>query len=354
MQNHLLQVLIFLTMEQPESMNAKHLAAKKVELLQAMEVIQLEDVNIGQFTGATIRKTVNGEVQETYEAGYKEDEGVPPDSKCPTYAQVCLKVNNDRWQGVPMLFTAGKGLDERMAEVRVRFKPKVNPIMGTHEQNELVMRIQPHESIYLKIVTKQPGLETVLKTTAMSMNYSGAFVNASARDAYERMLLFGARGDNSLFVGSDELVEAWRVFTPMLHAIDAGGKEPMQYPFGTAHPPGSMDFAAKYGIQLVPSWQEYMATNAVNQERLQCIFEQLAECSAEDQQCTMGMDAVERAVRLFYDGVDPTPERIQKVMDTLDMNQDKRVSWEEFQTAARSFTSEWDIDLDQLDHTSSG
>ena len=56
------------------------------------------------------------------------------------------------------------------------------------------------------------------------LTVSPIYPAANLRDAYERMLLFGARGDNSLFVGAGELVEAWRVFTPMLHAIDAGGQ----------------------------------------------------------------------------------------------------------------------------------
>ena len=58
------------------------------------------------------------------EPGYLDDTTVPEGSKCPTFAAVVLKVENERWSGVPFLMKAGKGLDERMAEVRIKFKPQ--------------------------------------------------------------------------------------------------------------------------------------------------------------------------------------------------------------------------------------
>jgi len=347
MQNHLLQVLLFLTIDEPASLAAEDIAKEKVKLLQAMEVVTLDDVFLGQFTKNKFRK----KGKEIIEPGYLDDEGVPKDSKCPTFAQVCLKVNNDRWSGVPLVFTAGKGLDERMAEVRVRFKPKKNSIMGAVAQNEMVMRIQPHESIYMKTITKQPGLEYKAVMTPLSMSYEGEFVNDAASDAYERMLLFAARGDNSLFVGSDELVEAWRVFTPVLHQIDAGDMVPTTYPFGAAHPAGSIEFMAKYGIILEPSWMEFLALHQADVEKMKEIFEDLAECSTETAECTIDEHGVRKLVKRFYDGFEPTPERMEQVMSNLDENKNGNISWDEFRKAASNLYEEYDLRASQLDHT---
>ena len=84
---------------------------------------------------------------------------MPSGSRCPTFASLGLRVNNDRWRGVPFLFTAGKGMDERVCELRVRYKAKeTNAMMGVEQQNELVMRVQPEESVYMITTAKEPGI----------------------------------------------------------------------------------------------------------------------------------------------------------------------------------------------------
>jgi glucose-6-phosphate 1-dehydrogenase len=91
-------------------------------------------------------------------------------------------VNTARWRGVPFLFTAGKGMDERVCELRVRFKPQPhNAMMGiVGHQNELVMRIQPDEALYIISVAKEPGItaEQVRKPVVMDMSYSQQFTGA--------------------------------------------------------------------------------------------------------------------------------------------------------------------------------
>ena len=68
------------------------------------------------------------------------------------------QVDTPRWRGVPFLFTGGKGMDERVCELRVRFKRlPMNAMMGVDSQNELVMRVQPDESIYMITSAKEPG-----------------------------------------------------------------------------------------------------------------------------------------------------------------------------------------------------
>ena len=76
-------------------------------------------------------------------------------------------------------------------------------------------------------------------------------------DAYERMLLNAARGDQALSVSAAELYEAWRIFTPMLHRIDAQRPTPVEHPFGVAAPAGYTEFAAANGVAVEPlqaSW----------------------------------------------------------------------------------------------------
>jgi glucose-6-phosphate 1-dehydrogenase len=75
------------------------------------------------------------------------------------------QVENERWSGVPFLMKAGKGLDERMAEVRIHFKPKpYNGLMHSAAGNELVLRIQPNEACYFKTFSKLPGCARMLSS----------------------------------------------------------------------------------------------------------------------------------------------------------------------------------------------
>ena len=112
MQNHLLQVLVLCAMEPPKSDAPADIQAAKVEVLKAMSIPSLDDAFLAQYTEDNFMS----------EPGYLEDPGVPDDSVTPTFAAIVLRINNERWKGVPFVMKAGKGLDERLAEVRVRYK----------------------------------------------------------------------------------------------------------------------------------------------------------------------------------------------------------------------------------------
>ena len=79
------------------------------------------------------------------------------------------------------------------------------------------------------------------------MRYGDSFKDAYLADAYERMFLNAALGESALFVSAPEIKEAWRIFTPLLHAIDAAEKPPVVYPFGLRNPYGFKDWSKKYG-----------------------------------------------------------------------------------------------------------
>ena len=40
----------------------------------------------------------------------------------PTFIMAVLKLANDRWDGVPFIFKAGKGMNEKRSEIRVQLK----------------------------------------------------------------------------------------------------------------------------------------------------------------------------------------------------------------------------------------
>lgn len=99
MQNHLLQILTLLTMERPISFSAEDVRDEKVRVLRAMPTIEPKNVIIGQY----------GKSLDGTKPGYKEDDTVPKESRCPTFCALVAYIKNERWEGVPFIFKAGKG-----------------------------------------------------------------------------------------------------------------------------------------------------------------------------------------------------------------------------------------------------
>ena len=231
MQNHLVQILALVAMEPPGRFDAVHIASEKVNVLRSIPPLGLEDIVVGQYR----ESTRDG---RRFPA-YLEDEDVARDSITPTFAAARLKINNSRWGGVPWLITAGKGLDASMTEIRVQFRDvpghRFSTPAASPAANELVIRVQPDEAIYLSITNKVPGMEMKLETRNLDLQYKAAF-SELIPDAYEALLLDVMRGDRSLFIQREELRAAWDIFTPVLHEIDRRRVVPEPYEFGGAGP----------------------------------------------------------------------------------------------------------------------
>ena len=102
-------------------------------------------------------------------------------------------------------------LNEAKVEVRIQFKDVTQGIFKDISRNELVIRIQPSEAVYLKLNTKTPGLNTRAIPTEMDLTYKRRFTEAKIPEAYEALILDALRGDHSNFVRDDELDVAWKV-----------------------------------------------------------------------------------------------------------------------------------------------
>ncbi|CAE5958621.1 unnamed protein product [Arabidopsis arenosa] len=247
MQNHLLQILALFAMETPVSLDAEDIRNEKVKVLRSMRPIQLQDVVIGQYKGHSL-----GGV--TYPS-YTDDKTVPKGSLTPTFAAAALFIDNARWDGVPFLMKAGKALNTRSAEIRVQFRHVpgnlYNRNSGTdldQTTNELVIRVQPDEAIYLKINNKVPGLGMRLDRSNLNLLYSARY-SKEIPDAYERLLLDAIEGERRLFIRSDELDAAWALFTPLLKEIEEKKTLPEFYPYGSRGPVGAHYLAAKHKVQ---------------------------------------------------------------------------------------------------------
>lgn len=194
LQNHLLQVVGFLTMEPPTSLYADSLRDEQVKIFRSIPPIKASEVVRGQFTG------------------YTKEPGVAPDSKVETYAAVCLEIDSWRWAGVPILVRAGKCLPVTATEVLVTLMDP--PLRKMKDRtNYFRFRLGPELSLSLGARVKRPGpgLKTMsTELSAVKMDLSGEL------DAYERLLTDAMRGDQLLFVRQDVVEAAWAIVDPIL------------------------------------------------------------------------------------------------------------------------------------------
>jgi glucose-6-phosphate 1-dehydrogenase len=175
--------------------------------------------------------------------GYREEEGVRPDSVTPTYAALQVMIDNWRWEGVPFLLRSGKRLPRRATEIAIQFRkpPHLMFPVGrgdTISPNVLVMQVQLEEGLSLSFEIKVPGLGVRMTSARMEFGYAEAF-GGEEHDAYETLLLDCMAGDPTLFLRADATEAAWRVVDPVLEAWER--EPPADFP---NYPAGSWGPAA--------------------------------------------------------------------------------------------------------------
>eukprot|EP00095_Tigriopus_kingsejongensis_P003323 maker-scaffold612_size124412-snap-gene-0.31 protein:Tk03323 transcript:maker-scaffold612_size124412-snap-gene-0.31-mRNA-1 annotation:"glucose-6-phosphate 1-dehydrogenase" len=244
LQNHLLQIVSLATMNKPVSLDAEDIRDEKVKVLRAIPPVSVDDCVIGQYVGNPM------DPNEERRQGYKDDPGVPDDSVTPTYCACVLKVCNELWDGVPIIMRAGKALNQRKAELRVQFKdmPGGGFFTDSPKRNELVLRVQPKEAIYCKMMNKVPGVDFTLEETELDLTYAERYSDVRLPEAYEKLILDVFVGNQTNFVRSDELREAWRIFTPLLQELETTRTRPIPYKAGTRGPKEADDLAKKHNF----------------------------------------------------------------------------------------------------------
>ncbi len=210
-QNHMLQLLTLLCMEPPVTFSADDVRDEKVKVLHAIKPPE-----------ATVRAQYTaGMAEGKMVPGYREEEGVPDDSRTETYAALRLEVDNWRWAGVPIYLRTGKRLARKVTEIAVTLKPVPAPGLRGRgldrraSRTQLVMPMQPNEGVSLSLGAKIPGTRMRIRPVNMEFLYGTAFLSQSP-EAYERLLMDAMRGDATLFTRDDEVAEQWRIIDPIL------------------------------------------------------------------------------------------------------------------------------------------
>ncbi len=244
-QNHLLQLLALVAMEEPRAFDADSLRHEKQKLLASVTLPHRLDLTTarGQYAagwsgGRKVR-------------GFLEEDGVRKTSTTESFAAVTLHVDNRRWAGVPFYLRTGKRLGRRVTEVAVVFKksphqPFADSAVEELTQNAFVIRVQPDEGVTLRFGSKVPGAGMEIRDVNMDFVYGGSFTESSP-EAYERLILDVLLGDPPLFPRHEEVELSWEILDPILDFWERKGGKPEPYPAGGWGPEGAVKMLARDG-----------------------------------------------------------------------------------------------------------
>ncbi len=205
-QNHLLQMLALVTMEDPMKLDAEAIRTERARVLQALEIIKSkqlpERVQRGQFKN------------------YTKIADVPARSKTETSFNIEARINTKRWKGVPIHLSGGKAFPKDDTSITIYFKEKPTCVCEIDDDQELknvlTFHVKPREGIEIQFWANKPGFGMQVETRELSFDYPKHAIQDHMHDAYERVLYDVVRGDQTLFASTQEIQAAWRFITPIL------------------------------------------------------------------------------------------------------------------------------------------
>jgi glucose-6-phosphate 1-dehydrogenase len=204
---HLFQVLGFVAMEPPTSLDAKPLGIEREKVFDSMSPLYPDDVVRGQY------------------AGYRGEDGVAPHSETETFVAVKATIDNWRWEGVPFYLRSGKLLAESKHLLTVAFRPparKMFPldcdqVVESFGHDHLTFELGDPGSISASFLAKVPGPTIQLGEAHMQFSYADTFGGIEhALDPYEKLIHDVMIGDRTLFTSSTAVERLWEISTLVL------------------------------------------------------------------------------------------------------------------------------------------
>jgi glucose-6-phosphate 1-dehydrogenase len=248
-QNHLLQLVAISAMEPPIDFTADSVRNEKVKVLKSLHTPGPKSVVRGQYG--------HGFIEGEEVPGYREEDGVAPDSLTETYVAAKLYVDNWRWADTPFYVRVGKRLPRRETTIAIQFKRAPHPPFEESaaeglRPNVLLIHVQPNEGMSLAIGAKVPGQGMAIRTVHMDFLYGSAF-REGLPEAYERLILDAMLGDATLFTRADEVEEQWALVDAIRAAWPREKIAFPNYPAGSWGPPSADELLHRDGR----SWRRH-------------------------------------------------------------------------------------------------
>lgn len=233
-QNHLLQLLTLITMDEPKAFDQSSFREKKLEILKNIRKLSAQEI---------AKNTVRGQYE-----GYRQEENVDPKSQTETFALTKFFVDTPRWQNVPIYIRTGKKLAGKVTSIIIVLKERGHNLFKGFQNanfpNHITLQIQPNEGIGIRLTAKKPGLTTTLEPVDMEFCYKKSF-DSLQPDAYERLILDVICADQTLFIGP--VGQSWKIIDPIVQAWKEEKPKLVTYKPGTWGPKEADNLIEKDG-----------------------------------------------------------------------------------------------------------
>ncbi len=207
-QNHLLQMLALIAMDNPGNFNTEPIRTQRAKILETLKIPGSDEIKKYSYRSQYL--------------GYDKIKGVNPQSKTETYFKIRAFLNTPRWEGVPFILESGKRLEGARKEIIVTFKHPdfcLCPVGSDHlGKNKIVFQFEPEEGVFIDLLSKKPGLLFETKGAKFQYFYRENRNKVQYVEEYEKLLLDAIEGDQTLFVRSDEVVGMWKFIDPIINA----------------------------------------------------------------------------------------------------------------------------------------
>ena len=203
---HLFQILGFMAMEAPTSLEPVPISEEKNKVFRSMLPIQPADVVRGQYSG------------------YRGEEGVDPESDTETFIALKCHIDNWRWAGVPFYLRTGKRLAEGQRIISIAFREPPKSMfppgsgVGAQGPDHLTFDLADASKMSLSFYGKRPGPGMRLDKLSLQFAMRDTGLIGDVLEAYERLILDAMRGDRTLFTTAEGIERLWQVSTPLIEA----------------------------------------------------------------------------------------------------------------------------------------
>jgi glucose-6-phosphate 1-dehydrogenase len=230
LQNHLMEAMALVLMEQPARLDANSFRDVRVEALRAVATPPAERMR----TDSVRARYTAGAIGSRQVPSYVDEPGVDPSRGTETYASLTLEVDNPRWAGVPFTLRSGKALAADSAEIAIHFRPLPSYLLDKWPGVEPnVLRLGLTEP-YVSLATTLNGPDRTAESRELEARSSEPRFTA-----YANLILETLKSDPMLFIRGDEAEESWRIIDPVVKAWAAGDVPIQEYAAGGT-PPGPL------------------------------------------------------------------------------------------------------------------
>lgn len=238
-QNHVLQIVSFLFMDEPASNQSDDIAVEKVKALKSLQLITPENIN---------DKFVRGQYATSKEyprvLDYRSEANVEANSTIETFVAGKVESSNEKWEGVPIYIRTGKRMKGKETRIDIVFKNEPSTLYNSEvlPENILSIHVGSNQGVSLQINNKVVGHNFDVVPT--SLDYR---VNKEAPGDYEKLLLNALQGNKSSFVYWEEVAYSWKYIDAIRDAWDADTSNLLLYPVNTNGPKEAFDLLEKNG-----------------------------------------------------------------------------------------------------------